>query len=282
MAKTGSALVDLEVADGEGAAAAAPEGSAASPAPPGDAGAPAPTPASTPAPADPGADAGVGVGRGLATPAVRRIAREHRIEVSTLLGSGKAGRVTKEDILRVVEGGGGAPPAPAARGWGAPRSAPPAAPPPPLPSPSPRAAPPAPLGVDQAMPLRGLARTMSKSMAAAWAVPHFGFSDEVVVDALIAARGALAPIAAARSGGAARLTFLPFMIKAASIALGGAPGLNARVEAGGEVLLLRAAHNIGVAMEACHPHRSGSIMLCCQIQVRSAAHQCINNIDVAL
>jgi 2-oxoisovalerate dehydrogenase E2 component (dihydrolipoyl transacylase) len=231
MAKTGTPLVDLEVADSEVGAAA---------------------PAEAPAPAA----AVAGAGRGLATPAVRRIAREHRIEVSGVEGSGKAGRVTKEDILRVVGGGANAPAAPTAalRGWGAARGGGGAAAPAPALAaaapavPAPRA-PAAPLGADQTVPLRGLSRAMSKSMAAAWAVPHFGFSDEVVVDALLAARGALAPLAAARSGGTARLTFLPFMIKAASIALAGAPGLNARVEPGGEALTLRAAHNIGVAMD---------------------------------
>jgi len=38
----------------------------------------------------------------LATPAVRRIAREHNIDISKLKGTGKNGRVTKDDVLNYV------------------------------------------------------------------------------------------------------------------------------------------------------------------------------------
>ena len=46
-----------------------------------------------------------------------------------------------------------------------------------------------------------------------------------------------------------KLTFLPILIKAASLALGNFPGLNARVEGGGEALTIFPHHNIGVAMD---------------------------------
>jgi pyruvate/2-oxoglutarate dehydrogenase complex dihydrolipoamide acyltransferase (E2) component len=52
------------------------------------------------------------------TPAVRRLVREHDIDISQLKGSGAGGRVTREDVLAFVEGGGSTPaaqaPAPAA------------------------------------------------------------------------------------------------------------------------------------------------------------------------
>jgi pyruvate/2-oxoglutarate dehydrogenase complex dihydrolipoamide acyltransferase (E2) component len=54
---------------------------------------------------------------GRMTPAVRRLAREHGVDLSKLQGSGHAGRVTREDVLRYVEGGGApatASPAPSA------------------------------------------------------------------------------------------------------------------------------------------------------------------------
>jgi pyruvate dehydrogenase E2 component (dihydrolipoamide acetyltransferase) len=41
--------------------------------------------------------------RSRSSPLVRRIAAEHGIEIEALQGSGRAGRVTKEDILRLVE-----------------------------------------------------------------------------------------------------------------------------------------------------------------------------------
>ena len=49
------------------------------------------------------------------SPLVRRIAGEHHIDIATVPGSGISGRVTKQDILRVVEGGGKASPAPTSR-----------------------------------------------------------------------------------------------------------------------------------------------------------------------
>lgn len=53
-------------------------------------------------------------------------------------------------------------------------------------------------------------------------------------------------ISGAPSG--AKLTYLPFVIKALSISLGKFPGLNTCLEPGGGALLQHHSHNIGVAM----------------------------------
>ena len=45
----------------------------------------------------------VGDGKKLATPAVRAIAKEHKIDISTVTGTGVGGRVTKADMLAVIE-----------------------------------------------------------------------------------------------------------------------------------------------------------------------------------
>jgi 2-oxoglutarate dehydrogenase E2 component (dihydrolipoamide succinyltransferase) len=55
------------------------------------------------------------------TPLVRKIAAEHGVEVAAVQGTGRGGRVTKEDILRHVQEG---PKAPAAQPQGAPSGAP--------------------------------------------------------------------------------------------------------------------------------------------------------------
>jgi len=68
------------------------------------------------------------------SPAVRRLVEEHRLDPAAISGTGKGGRLTKEDVLAHLE----KPPAPAAP---APVPKPPA-PPPPAPEPAP--APPAP------------------------------------------------------------------------------------------------------------------------------------------
>jgi pyruvate dehydrogenase E2 component (dihydrolipoamide acetyltransferase) len=49
------------------------------------------------------------------TPLVRKIAAEHQVDISTIPGTGFAGRVTKQDILGVIERGVPAPTAPGSR-----------------------------------------------------------------------------------------------------------------------------------------------------------------------
>src|SRR5437016_6744741 len=51
------------------------------------------------------------------TPLVRKIAAEHRVDISTIPGTGFAGRVTKQDLLRVIERAP-EPPVPGSRGPG--------------------------------------------------------------------------------------------------------------------------------------------------------------------
>jgi pyruvate dehydrogenase E2 component (dihydrolipoyllysine-residue acetyltransferase) len=99
-------------------ASSAPDGSAA---PPPDAGPSVPMPAkgSSPTPAAPAAPAVAAAPQTLgdlrrqrSSPLVRRIAKEHGIDITDLNGTGISGRVTKQDILAVVEGGGASARAP--------------------------------------------------------------------------------------------------------------------------------------------------------------------------
>src|SRR5258706_2728540 len=82
-------------------APAAPGGAAVStPAPP------APrSPLPAPAPKGDGAETAEERLRKRSTPLVRKIAAEHRVDISTIPGSGFAGRVTKQDILGFIERG---------------------------------------------------------------------------------------------------------------------------------------------------------------------------------
>src|SRR5690242_4461104 len=78
---------------------------------------PAPTPAATspvlpqPSPSSPAAPKGDGAEtaeerlRRKSTPLVRKIAAEHQVDISTIPGTGFAGRVTKQDILGAIERG---------------------------------------------------------------------------------------------------------------------------------------------------------------------------------
>jgi pyruvate dehydrogenase E2 component (dihydrolipoamide acetyltransferase) len=82
--------------------------------------APMPSPPSPPASASRGANGGNReltrdeLRRQRSSPLVRRIAREHNVDIAQLSGSGIGGRVTKSDILEYIESKPGEPHAPAA------------------------------------------------------------------------------------------------------------------------------------------------------------------------
>ena len=144
-------------------------------------------------------------------------------------------------MLRYLEKG----PAPAAQApYPGPRAAPapeskPPQPPvsaraPPTSAPAPAPAKPTPvqrvvpLGEDKVVPIKGLQRTMVKTMVAASAVPVFGYADEIDVTELVATRARLKRAAEERG---IKLSYLPFIMKAVSLALREFPMLNAHVNA---------------------------------------------------
>jgi len=92
-------------------AASAPAPAAAA-TPPVSAPAPAPQPAAAASAAAPGAPRHDGK-RIHSSPLVRRLAREHNIDLSGLSGTGAGGRISKKDILAAIETGGARPAAPA-------------------------------------------------------------------------------------------------------------------------------------------------------------------------
>uniref|UniRef100_A0A667Z1D5 Dihydrolipoamide acetyltransferase component of pyruvate dehydrogenase complex n=1 Tax=Myripristis murdjan TaxID=586833 RepID=A0A667Z1D5_9TELE len=171
-----------------------------------------------------------------ATPAVRRLAMENNIKLSEVVGTGKDGRILKEDILNFLSKQTGAilPPAPFQEirpppaAAAAPKS-PPAAMPQAPPTPKPVFT-----GKDVTQPLTGFHKAMVKTMTAALKIPHFGYCDEVDVTRLVALRAELKPVAEGRG---VKLSYMPFFIKV-------------RQDHSGLTLCsLQAAHNIGLAMD---------------------------------
>lgn len=220
VAAVGSVIVVLEVA-GEASSS-----SAASPAPSAAESAPAAaSPAAAPA----------SVSRKLAAPATRRLARELGVDLDAVDGSGPAGRVMADDVRKQAE----APAASAAAAAPAP-----AAPARPSAGPAPAAA----EGEDQAIPIRGIRRKIWDSMArSAFTAPHFTFVEECDVTELQSFRKRLN----ARIDEAdARLTFLPFIIKATCVALEEMPELNGQVDDANQAFIRRARKNIGIAVAA--------------------------------
>jgi 2-oxoisovalerate dehydrogenase E2 component (dihydrolipoyl transacylase) len=201
---------------------------------------------------------------------VRRLLREHELTAGQISGTGQGGRITRDDVLAVVErmrNGEAAPsaaPAPAA-GTAAPAQAAapagatpaPAAPAPAAsaptaaPAPASRAATPGvatidfPAGADEVLvPMtqmrKGIAAQMTRSLQA----PHAYVQMEIDVTRLVAFRERSKKEYQGREG--ISLSFVPFVVKASAEALKRNPSFNAHwTEAG---LLAKRRVNIGVAV----------------------------------
>ncbi|KAH6854458.1 2-oxoacid dehydrogenases acyltransferase-domain-containing protein [Chaetomium sp. MPI-CAGE-AT-0009] len=184
----------------------------------------------------------------LATPAVRHLSKEMNVDISEIDGTGRDGRVLKEDIYRFLEGRSAAP-----------AQAPPTQPSPTAPAAGSFASPDISTAgpqLETPVPLTRTQEMMFKTMTRSLSIPHFLYADEVDFTSLVELRGRLNKVLA-KSGlsdsQVGKLSYLPFIIKAVSMALYKYPTLNARVDAdsasGKPSLVLRSQHNIGVAMD---------------------------------
>ncbi|XP_032883827.1 lipoamide acyltransferase component of branched-chain alpha-keto acid dehydrogenase complex, mitochondrial isoform X1 [Amblyraja radiata] len=182
----------------------------------------------------------------LATPAVRRLAMENNIKLSEVVGTGKDGRILKEDILNYLAKQTGAilPPSPEI-----------VPPPPELVSTKPKGAPfiPKPItpiiqytGKDRTEAVKGIQKAMVKTMSVALKIPHFGYCDEVDLTCLVKLRNDLKVVTADRG---IKLSFMPFFLKAASLGLLQYPMLNASLDEDCQFITYKASHNIGIAMD---------------------------------
>jgi len=170
----------------------------------------------------------------LATPAVRRIAKEHNVNLADVRGTGHEGRILKHDILAFLDGEQAAPTSPAQSTSSSSLSA--------------TQTPAAPVyqAEDREVPVKGIKKIMVKSMTAACQIPHFGYCDDMIVNQLKTLREQLKPLAAEQG---IKLSYLPFIIKAASLALKSFPDLNAYTNEDCSVVTLKGSHNVGVAMD---------------------------------
>jgi 2-oxoisovalerate dehydrogenase E2 component (dihydrolipoyl transacylase) len=158
-------------------------------------------------------------GKALASPAVRRLARELDVDLSQIVGSGEKGRVLKEDL--------NLNPSSASKDVvGQPVVA----------------------GGKRTEPIRGIQAAMAKHMMhSVFTVPHFSVSEEIVMDKLIETRTQL-KVSFEREG--VKLSFMPFFIKAMSLALKEFPIINSQVNAECTELTYFDDHNIGLAVDS--------------------------------
>lgn len=175
----------------------------------------------------------------LATPAVRNMAKEMGININDVHGTGKGGRISKEDVLNYAMSKGMCeqPSATSAEkllkddetldklskdGWHF---------------------------EDKTVPLRGFQRAMVKSMTMAAEVPHFHFVEEINCDALVKLK---AVFQNNNPDPDVKHTYLPFLVKALSMALDKHPVLNSSFIEKSNELTFKGSHNIGIAMATPH------------------------------
>lgn len=154
---------------------------------------------------------GSGLHKALASPAVRRLAKSHSIDIQQVQGSGKNGRILKEDIERYRDH------FPISIGHGAQRTE----------------------------PLTAVQRAMAKSMMqSVQTIPHFTYGEEVDVTRLCSLRR---QIEAAHDS---PVSLMAFFMKSLSLALLEYPILNARLNADATELTYLTHHHIGFAVNS--------------------------------
>ena len=152
----------------------------------------------------------------LATPVVRKLAKDLGVELGKVPGSGPGGRITEEDVRRAA-----APDAPK----GAPAESP----------------------AEERIAFKGKRRMIARKMLQAKTrVPHALLVDEADVSGLLAERAKLREMGEKEG---VRITILPFIMKAVAGALQRHPALNASLDEEREEIVLKKSFDIGMAVD---------------------------------
>jgi 2-oxoglutarate dehydrogenase E2 component (dihydrolipoamide succinyltransferase) len=216
------------IASGAGAEVVRPAPSAPPPA--------LPSPARPPAP-EAAASLASGGGNGRQpplSPVARKMAEDAGLDPGSLRGSGASGRVTKDDVLTVLEGGKSSAPAPALRA------------PSPLPGVAPAPSAPRPTGPREERvkmtPLRK--RVAERLLAAQNSAAILTTFNEVDMGQVMALRKTYGERFLARHG--TKLGFMGFFVRAVVEALKAFPLVNSEID--GEDIVLKRYYDIGVAV----------------------------------
>ena len=172
----------------------------------------------------------------LATPAIRRLARELRVDLAAVRGTGPHGRVTEEDI-RTASARPAVAVAPTARPAVEAASAPTALP----------AAKPVVVGaeLEERIAVHGIRRRIAEKMhQSTTTAAHFTYVEEVDMTPLVHLRDRLKGKAEKHG---VKLTYLSFMIRAVVAALKDHPTLNASLDDEKQEIVVKRYYNIGIA-----------------------------------
>jgi 2-oxoglutarate dehydrogenase E2 component (dihydrolipoamide succinyltransferase) len=225
-------VVGTIAGDGEGAAAPAPAAAKpaapVAPAPAKPQAAPPKAQAPAPAPAAPAQEEEADDEHARSSPLVRKIARENNVNLAQVTGTGLGGRITKQDIMAFLEGPAAAPAASA-----------PAPVRPSAPSAAPAAIP------AESVPMSKMRQIIAQRMIESRRTSaHVHAMFEVDITKIVQLRNKTKSAFEQRHG--ARLTFMPFFVRAAIIALQQFPIVNASIE-GDNIRYHRHVH-VGIAV----------------------------------
>ena len=170
------------------------------------------------------------------SPLVRKIAREHNVNLSQVTGTGLGGRITKQDIMQFIEHQGSSQPvstpAPAPA---QPAAAAPAPPRPAIPAPYP----------GDLVPMSNMRKLIAKHMIESRRTSaHVHCMYEVDFTRIVNLRNKLKSGFEQRHG--ARLTFMPFFVRSAVMALQQWPIINANID--GDNIRYHRHINMGIAV----------------------------------
>ncbi|MCP3773914.1 2-oxo acid dehydrogenase subunit E2 [Paenibacillus sp. MZ04-78.2] len=172
----------------------------------------------------------------LATPSVRKLAREKGVNIAEVTATGKNGRVTREDVHGFTPGA--APKAAEASAAAAPAAS----------AATPSAA--APVSGDreeERVPLKGIRKAIANAMVkSAYTAPHVTLMDEVDVTRLVTLREKAKPVAEKKG---VKLTYLPFIVKALVAAARQFPAMNAMIDEEKQEIVYKKYYHIGIATD---------------------------------
>ncbi len=207
---------------------------------------PLPTPAS-PTPVTPSAAPQSPVATEvLATPGVRKFAREHGVVLTNVRATGSNGKITQQDVEAYLQGGQSTVTSPVA-----------------TPIETPVTTTDSDVATANAttnstsvvakeedetrVPLTSIRRVIAQAMVkSAYTAPHVTIMDEVVVDELVALRSEIKPFAEKRE---LKITYLPFIVKALVAACKKFPHLNASFDDEKQEIVVKNNYHIGIATD---------------------------------
>ncbi|WP_100404628.1 dihydrolipoamide acetyltransferase family protein [Bacillus solitudinis] len=176
--------------------------------------------------------------RVIAMPSVRKYAREKDVNIKQVNGTGKNGRILREDVDQYLNGGASEDASnevaedkkqeKAVASKSEPVSIPEGE-------------------LEERVPLKGIRKAIAKAMVnSKHTAPHVTHMDEIDVTALVAHRKQYKETAAAQG---TKLTYLPYVVKALTSAIRKYPALNASIDDVNEEIVYKKYFNIGIAAD---------------------------------